>query len=94
MEQKVSQLYIDPVFVKGNILRTYIWWNWKTRMEVRVEFINKKNLINIDRFKQIGFILELMRRSGIDMMMTKQQFINIHFKEFPGLKITIENMDF
>ena len=91
---KVHQIYVDPIFVKGNILKTYIWWNWKTRMEVRVEFINKKNLINIDRFKQIGFILELMRRSGIDMMMTKQQFINIHFNEFPGLKITIENMDF
>lgn len=91
---KVHQVYVDPIFIKGNILSTHIWWNWKTRLEVRVEFINKKNLINIDRFKQIGFILELMRRSGIDVMMTKEQFINIHFKEFPGLKIDITKIDF
>lgn len=91
---KVHQVYVDPIFIKGNIFRTYIWWNWKTRLEVSVEFINKKNLINIDRFKQIGFILELMRRSGIDVMMTKEQFINIHFKEFPGLKIDITKIDF
>ena len=91
---KVHQVYVDPIFIKGNILRTYIWWNWKTRLEVSVEFINKKNLINVDRFKQIGFILELMRRSGINVMMTKQEFINMQFKEFPGLKIDITKIDF
>lgn len=92
--EKVAQIYVDPIFIKGNILRVYIWWNWKTRLEVRVEFIDKKNLINVDRFKQIGFILELMRRSGIDLVMTREQFINIHFKEFPGLKIDITKIDF
>ena len=91
---KVHQVYVDPIFIKGNILRTYIWWNWKTRLEVSVEFINIKNLINVDRFKQIGFILELMRRSGINVMMTKQEFINMQFKEFPGLKIDITKIDF
>ena len=91
---KARQVYIDPIFIKGNIFRTHIWWDWKTRMEVRVEFIDKKNLINVDRFKQIGFILELMRRSGVDVVMTKQQFVNIHFKEFPGLKIDITKIDF
>ena len=91
---KAHQVYVDPIFIKGNIFRAHIWWDWKTRMEVRVEFIDKKNLINVDRFKQIGFILELMRRSGVDVVMTKQQFINIHFKEFPGLKIDITKIDF
>lgn len=89
-----KQIYIDPIFVKGNVLRSYIWWDWKTKIEIRVEFSDKKNLINVDRFKQIGFILELMRRSGIDVVMTKQQLINMQFGEFPGLKTEITKIDF
>ena len=91
MEER--QVYIDPIFVKGNILRTYILWDIKTRLELRVEFLNRK-LITMDRFKIINFVVELMRRSDIDVVMTKQQFINMQFKEFEGLRIKLKIVDF
>ena len=91
MEER--QVYIDPIFVKGNILRTYILWDSKTRIELMVEFLNRK-LITTDRFKIINFVVELMRRSNIDLVITKQQFINMNFKEFPGLKTKIVKIDF
>lgn len=90
---KERQVYIDPIFIKGNILRTYILWDSKTRIELKVEFLNRK-LITTDRFKIINFVVELMRRSDIDVVMTKQQFINMQFKEFPGLKTNIVKIDF
>ena len=90
---KERQLYIDPIFIKGNILRTYILWDSKTRLELRVEFLNRK-LITMDRFKIISFVRELLIRSNIDLVMTKQQFINMQFKEFPGLKTKIVKIDF
>lgn len=93
MSGDMHQVYIDPIFIKGNILRTYILWDWKTRIELRVEFLNRK-LITMDRFKIINFVVELMRRSNINVVMTKQEFINIHFKEFPGLKTEIVKIDF
>lgn len=92
-KEKSTQIYVDPIFIKGNILRTYILWDWKTRIEMRVEFLNRK-LITMDRFKIINFVVELMRRSGINVMMTKQEFINMQFKEFPGLKIEMVKIDF
>ena len=79
----MHQVYIDPIFIKGNILRTYILWDWKTRIELRVEFLNR-----------INFVVELMRRSNINVVMTKQEFINMEFKEFPGLKTEIVKIDF
>ena len=90
---KKNQVYIDPIFIKGNILRTYILWDSKTRIELSVEFLNRK-LITTDRFKIINFVVELMRRSNIDLVMTKQQFINMQFKQFDGLKIKVINIDF
>ena len=90
---KERQVYIDPIFIKGNILRTYILWDSKTRIELRVEFLNRK-LITMDRFKIINFVVELMRRSDIDVVMTKQQFINMQFKEFEGLRIKLKIVDF
>ena len=89
----MHQVYIDPIFVKGNILRTYILWDSHTRIELKVEFLNRK-LITMDRFKIINFVVELMRRSDIDVVMTKQQFINMNFKEFPGLDIKLKIVDF
>ena len=91
MEER--QVYIDPIFIKGNILRTYILWDIKTRLELRVEFLNRK-LITTDRFKIINFVVELMRRSDIDVVMTKQQFINMQFKQFDGLRIKLKIVDF
>lgn len=93
MEEKRSQVYVDPIFIKGNILRAYIWWDWKTRLEVEVEFIDAKTM-SMNRFRIIGFMTELMRRSGIDLVMTRNQFINMQFGEFPKLKINIKKMDF
>lgn len=90
---KERQVYIDPIFIKGNILRTYILWDSKTRIELRVEFLNRK-LITMDRFKIINFLVELMRRSDIDLVMTKQEFINMQFKEFDGLRIKLKIVDF
>lgn len=89
----MHQIYVDPVFIKGNILRTYILWDWKTRIELRVEFLNKK-LITMDRFKIINFVVELMRRSGIDLVISKSDFVNMQFGEFDGLDIKVEKVDF
>ena len=87
------QLYIDPVYVRGNILRAYLLWDWKTRIELKVEFLERK-IVSMDRFRIILFVTELMRRSGMDFIMTRDRFVNMQFKEFPGMKITIEKMDF
>ena len=89
---KERQVYIDPFCVMSNNIRSYLWWDWKTRMEVRIEFLNKRP-IPLDRFKIIGFIRELILRSGYELTMTKQQFINMQFKEFPGLKTKIVKID-
>lgn len=89
---KERQIYVDPIFIKGKVMRVYLWWDWKTRIEVRVEF--EKSIGTTDRFKMIGFILELMRRSNIDVVMTKQEFINMQFGKFDGLKTEITKIDF
>ena len=85
---KERQVYIDPIFIKGNILRTYILWDSKTRIELRIEFLNRK-LITMDRFTR-----ELIIRSGYELTMTKDRFINLQFKEFPGLRIKLTIKDF
>lgn len=90
---KERQIYIDPFCVMSNNIRAYLWWDWKTRSEVRIEFLNKKP-IPLDRFKIISFVRELLIRSGYEMTMTKQQFINIQFKEFEGLRIKLKTVDF
>lgn len=87
------QLYIDPVYVKGNILRVFIRWDWKTRIDLQVTFLNIK-VIPLDRFGQIGFIMELLRRNDIDFVMDKNTFINMHFREMKGLDIKITNIEF
>lgn len=87
------QIYIDPFCVMSNNIRCYLWWDWKTRSEVRIEFLNRRP-IPLDRFKIISFVRELLRRSGYECVMSRQQFINIHFKEFPGLKIKLTVKDF
>ena len=88
-----NQVYIDPIFIKGNILNVYLWWDYKTRIELRIEFLNRKILGN-NRFKQIAIVQELMRRSGIDFILTRDEFINIQFNEFPTLKIETVKLDF
>ena len=90
---KERQLYIDPFCVMSNNIRAYLWWDWKTRSEVRIEFLNKRP-IPLDRFKIIAFTRELIIRSGYEPTMTKQQFINLQFKEFPGLRIKLKIVDF
>lgn len=89
----MHQVYVDPIFIRGNILRAYIWWDWNTRIELRVEFSAGKMVV-MDRFKIIGFVLELMRRSNIDLVISKDDFINMQFGEFDGLNIKIINIDF
>ena len=91
MEER--QIYIDPFCVMSNNIRAYLWFDWKTRSEVRIEFLNKRP-IPLDRFKIISFVRELLIRSGYELTMTKQQFINIQFKEFPGLGIKLKIVDF
>lgn len=87
------QIYIDPFCVMSNNIRCYLWWDWKTRSEVRIEFLNKRP-IPLDRFKIIPFVRELLIRSDYELTMTREQFINIHFKEFEGLKINLTVKDF
>lgn len=89
----MHQIYIDPIYIKGNILRVFLLWDWKTKIELKVEFLERK-LISMDRFRIIRFVTELMRRSDLDFVMTKEQFINIQFKEFPGLAIEVVKIDF
>lgn len=89
----MHQIYIDPIFIRGNVLRAYLWWDWDTRIELRVEFPAGRRVV-MDRFRIIGFVLELMRRSGIDAVMTRDEFINMQFGEFPGLKINLTVKDF
>ena len=91
MEER--QIYIDVFSVMSDNIRSYLWWDWKTRSEVRIEFLNKRP-IPLDRFKIIAFVRELLIRSGYELNMTKQQFINIQFKEFPGLKTNVVKIDF
>ena len=90
---KERQIYIDPFCVMSNNIRAYLWWDWKTRSEIRIEFLNKRP-IPLDRFKIIAFTRELIIRSGYELTMTKQQFINLQFKEFDGLKIKLKIVDF
>ena len=90
---KERQIYIDPFCVMSNNIRAYLWWDWRTRSEVRIEFLNKKP-IPLDRFKIISFVRELLIRSGYELTMTKQQFINIQFKQFDGLGIKLKIVDF
>lgn len=92
-ERQERQLYIDPFCVMSNNIRCYLWWDWRTRSEVKIEFLNKKP-IPLDRFKIIAFTRELIIRSGYELTMTEQQFINMQFKQFDGLKIKIVNIDF
>ena len=90
---KERQIYIDTFCVMSNNIRSYIWWDWRTRSDVRIEFLNKKP-IPLDRFKIIGFVRELILRSGYELTMTKQQFINLQFNEFEGLGIKLKIVDF
>ena len=91
MEER--QIYIDVFSVMSDNIRCYLWWDWMTRMEVRIEFLDKKP-IPLDRFKIISFVRELIIRSGYELTMTKDRFINLQFKEFKGLKIKLINIDF
>ena len=91
MEER--QIYIDVFSVMSNNIRCYLWWDWKTRSEVRIEFLDKKP-IPLDRFKIIAFVRELIIRSGYELTMTKDRFINLQFKEFPGLRIKLKIVDF
>lgn len=88
---KERQVYIDPFCVMSNNIRVRMLWDWKTSMELRVEFVDKKPL-PLDRFKIISFIRELIIRSGHSLTMNRQQFINLQFSEFPGLKIEIKKV--
>lgn len=91
MEER--QIYIDVFSVMSNNIRCYLWWDWTTRSEVRIEFLNKKP-IPLDRFKIIAFVRELIIRSGYELTMTKDRFINLQFKEFKGLNIKLTIKDF
>lgn len=91
MEER--QIYIDVFSVMSNNIRAYLWWDWRTRSEARIEFLNKKP-IPLDRFKIIAFVRELIIRSGYELTMTKDRFINLQFKEFDGLRIKLKIVDF
>ena len=90
---KERQIYIDPFCVMSNNIRSYLWWDWRTRSEVRIEFLNKRP-IPLDRFKIISFVRELIIRSGYEMTMTKQEFINIQLSDLSKVKVKIENIVF
>ena len=91
MEER--QIFIDVFSVMSDNIRCFLWWDWKTRMEVRIEFLDKKP-IPLDRFKIIAFVRELLIRSGYELTMTRERFLNIQFREFNGLSIKVKIVDF
>lgn len=86
-----KQLYIDPVYVLHNVMKARLIWDINTYMTVRFEF---DKLVKGDRFKMISFVTEYLRRSGIDFVMTKQEFINMQLNDLPKVKVKIENIVF
>ena len=90
---KERQIYIDPFCVMSDNIRCFLWFDWKTRLEIRIEFLDKKP-VPLDRFKIIGFVRELLIRSGYELTMTRERFLNIQFREFNGLSIKVKIVDF
>ena len=90
---KERQIYIDVFSVMSDNIRCFLWWDWKTRMEVQIEFLDKKP-IPLDRFKIIAFTRELLIRSGYELTMTRERFLNVQFREFSGLSIKVKIVDF
>lgn len=90
---KERQIYIDVFSVMSDNIRCFLWWDWKTRSEVRIEFLDKKP-IPLDRFKIIAFVRELLIRSGYELTMTRERFLNIQLREFSGLSIKVKIVDF
>lgn len=88
-----KQVYIDPVYVKGNLIRVYLWWDYRVKIDLRIRLVYHK-LVTMDRFRIIGFVAELLRRSGIDLVLSRDEFINMQFGEFDGLDIKVEKVDF
>lgn len=86
-----KQLYIDPVYVLHNVMKARLIWDINTYMTIRFEF---DKLVKGDRFKIISFVTEYLRRSGIDFVMTKQEFINMQLNDLPKVKVKIEDIVF
>ncbi len=89
----MHQIYIDPTFLSGNVIMCYIFWDYRTRMKLKVTFLDRKN-IYLDRLSIINFIQELIRRNGYDFTMNKNTFLNMHFREMKSLDIKITNIEF
>jgi len=88
------QLYIDPFYVSGNVMKVMLHWDVRTRMTLVFSFPGEK-VININRFQQIGFVLEFLRKQDVDLMMTKNEFINLHFdKKINRVDFQIEDIIF
>lgn len=88
------QLYIDPFYVSGNKMKVMLHWDVRTRMTLVFSFPGEK-VININRFQQIGFVLEFLRKQDVDLMMTKNEFINLHFdKKINRVDFQIEDIIF
>lgn len=88
---KERQIYIDPFYAFHNVMKARLIWDTHTYMTVRFEF---DKLVKGDRFKIISFVRELLIRSGYEMTMTKQEFINIQLSDLSKVKVKIENIVF
>lgn len=89
--EKERQIYIDPFYAFHNVMKARLIWDTHTYMTVRFEF---DKLVKGDRFKIISFVRELLIRSGYEMTMTKQEFINIQLSDLSKVKVKIENIVF
>ena len=89
--EKERQIYIDPFYAFHNVMKARLIWDTHTYMTVRFEF---DKLVKGDRFKIISFLRELLIRSGYEMTMTKQEFINIQLSDLSKVKVKIENIVF
>lgn len=86
-----KQVYIDPFYIFHNVMKARLIWDFNTYIIIRFEF---DKLLKGDRLKMISFVTEFLRRSEIDFFLTKDEFINIQFKEFPKVKVKIEDIVF
>lgn len=99
MEEKVSQIYIDPYKCyfqgRGMHLECMIMWDSATKMVMKCDF-KKRIDRKWDRWSLISLISNIIIRSGYEFRLTRSQFLNMQIKNelFPGVDIKVEIVGF
>lgn len=91
----MHQIYIDPYKFyfqgSGMHLECMIMWDSATKMVMKCDF-RKRVERKYDRWSLISLVYNIILKSGYDLTMTRDQFINMNIKRelFPGVEIKIE----